>query len=200
MSQKGTNAGNHRNIRVIEKAATTSSMDRILYDDGTNHLQLGFLRVTELMDDTYVIVAEPFSVTFAQRQMMVVWTSTVMFVLLVMVYLIVGRLLRRIVTDPIDGTNRSLRKIVDGNLDELVHEVSSVEFASLSAGINTTVDALKGWIDQARRSMERARNSACDPNRCPPPTVPRLPRYRPHRSVCLHGCRQRRGRRLLRLL
>ena len=147
-------------MSVIEKAAATNSMDRILYDDGTDHLQLGSLRVTEMMDDTYVIVAEPFSVTFAQRQMMVVWTSTVMFVLLVMVYLIVGRLLRRIVTDPIDGTNRSLRKIVDGNLDELVHEVSSVEFASLSAGINTTVDTLKGWIDQARRSMERELETA----------------------------------------
>ena len=58
------------------------------------------------------------------------------------------------VIGPIDRTNASLERIVQGDLDVLVSEAGSVEFASLSGEINETVDVLKRWIGEARRSME----------------------------------------------
>jgi sigma-B regulation protein RsbU (phosphoserine phosphatase) len=71
------------------------------------------------------------------------------------VYISAARLLNKVVVKPIDHTNESLAKITQGDLDELVTESDSVEFASLSAGINTTVDALKGLINESERRMER---------------------------------------------
>ena len=75
--------------------------------------------------------------------------------LLVFVYVFAARLLNEVVVRPVGGANASLGKITRGDLDEMVAEVESVEFAELSAGINTTVDALKGLIDEAERRNER---------------------------------------------
>jgi anti-sigma regulatory factor (Ser/Thr protein kinase) len=82
------------------------------------------------------------------------WMTLSAFILLTVVFLIASKLLSLIVIDEIDETNEVLGKITSGQLDERIDVRQTVEFASLSDGINTTVDALKGWIGEAERRME----------------------------------------------
>ena len=51
--------------------------------------------------------------------------------------------------------NQSLGKITDGNLNEVVDVRTSSEFNTLSDDINTTVDALKGYIEAAENRYEQ---------------------------------------------
>lgn len=152
--KSGENVSNKLDMEAVTRAAKEGTMEGVLYDDGNSHLQLGYLRAMETGDDAYVTMAIPFSRAFVLRQELVIWTSLITLTLLVMAYVMVARLLRKVVMDPINGTNRSLHKIMKGDLNELVREVASVEFASLSAGINATVDALKSWITEAKRLLE----------------------------------------------
>ena len=68
------------------------------------------------------------------------------FVLMLVVFLSVSKLVQTIVIDGIDRINVSLGRITAGHLDEKVEEDNSEEFRKLSGGINTTVEALKGAI------------------------------------------------------
>ena len=154
MFEPGGEVGKGLDMETVERAAREGTLCRVLYDKGETRLQLGYLRAVDAMDETYVVMAKPYSAVFAHRQEAILWTSVATIVLLAMVYVMVALLMRRVVMDPINGTNRSLDKIMEGDLDEMVREVSSVEFASLSAGINATVDALKSLIDEAERRME----------------------------------------------
>ncbi len=158
--EPGSPVNNHLDMEAVGRSARDNTMSMILYDEGTSHLQLGYLRAVEAMEGTYVTFSMPFSIVFDLRQRIMLWTSLITFVLLVMVYVMVARLLGKVVMAPINRTNRSLNRIVKGKLDELVSEVDSMEFATLSAGINATVDALKGWIDEAQRNIERELETA----------------------------------------
>lgn len=106
-------------------------------------------------DNFMVLMSMPSSLVFFHRSVTVRWGSLLALSLAIAAYIAAAHLLRKVVVTPIDRTNSSLAKITAGNLDVLVSEVESVEFASLSLGINTTVDSLKGLIDEAERRMER---------------------------------------------
>ena len=116
--------------------------------------EIGYM-VAQKTGDTYVMVIRPAHMVFATRHTTMTWITLSVFVLLGVVYALVSRLLKTIVIAPINETNASLERITQGNLDERVDARENVEFASLSDGINTTVDALKGWIHEAETRMER---------------------------------------------
>lgn len=116
--------------------------------------QIGYMCVGEV-DGYYVMMALPASMVFAERSDTARWVSVTVLVLLGVVFLFVWRLLGSIVVKPIDETNSSLAKITSGDLDEQVSVRDSREFASLSDGINATVGALRNWISEAERGMER---------------------------------------------
>ncbi len=63
-------------------------------------------------------------------------------------------LIKRVVVDQIKSVNRSLARITGGHLDEVVNVRSNEEFASLSDDINTTVDTLKQYIDEASARID----------------------------------------------
>lgn len=139
----------------VMKSAESGGLLLTVYNDGSDETELGYMKGRKIDDDTYLMFSRPFSMVFAHRTGTLLWTSLMVLVLLVVVYLVVANLLKRVIIKPVDNTNASMAKIMAGNLDELVCEVSSVEFASLSAGINSTVDALKVLIDEAERRNER---------------------------------------------
>ena len=116
--------------------------------------QLGYMRAIK-SGTYYIMMAMPASMVFANRTATIWWTALSVFILLLVVYIHATVLLGRIIVTPIDETNTSLAKITAGNLDEVVDVRESVEFASLSDGINTTVGTLKGWIVEAETRMER---------------------------------------------
>lgn len=90
-------------------------------------------------------------------------------VLFVFVYLII----KRVVVSKIEDINHSLAKITGGNLDETIDVRTNAEFASLSDDINSTVDTLKHYIDEASKRIDKelefAKNiqSSALPNKFP---------------------------------
>ncbi len=75
--------------------------------------------------------------------------------LFAVIFLLIYILVQKIVVNNLDRINNSLHKITRGRLDEVVNVRSTSEFASLSDDINLTVDALKGYIDQAEKRIEQ---------------------------------------------
>ena len=69
-------------------------------------------------------------------------------------YLVTTVLVNRIIVRNLDKVNDSLSRITSGHLTETVTVEESIEFAKLSDGINSTVTALRGYIDAAEKRME----------------------------------------------
>lgn len=141
--------------QFVAGLAESGDMVQTLQTNESGMAELAYTRAQVVRDDCYVLMEVPFSAVFDHRRETMAGSALVSLVLLGATYVLGSRLLRRSVMDPIDRTNEALEKIVAGDLDVLVTEVGSVEFASLSAEINETVDALKGWIGEAERRMER---------------------------------------------
>ncbi|MEE1159062.1 MAG: SpoIIE family protein phosphatase [Atopobiaceae bacterium] len=143
---------------ALDRMAENKEMREMLYYDDSGNVQLsymGAMKPFEGYNSLYVTFAKPFYMVYGSRSSMMFWTSLIVMVLLIIVYILADRLLRGIVVEPINRTNQSLALITDGNLDVLATEAGSIEFSMLSAGINTTVDALKRLIDEAKRRNEQ---------------------------------------------
>lgn len=69
------------------------------------------------------------------------------------IYVLISLLVQNMVVDNLLNVNRSLNRITEGDLNEKVNVYTSSEFASLSDDINLTVDALKGYIDEANKRI-----------------------------------------------
>jgi len=72
-------------------------------------------------------------------------------IMFVLIYL----LIKKIVVNQIMQMAESLSIITAGNLDEVVNVRSNKEFASLSDDINSTVDTLKHYIDEAAARIDK---------------------------------------------
>ncbi len=134
--------------------ATESYEDTKNYTNDYRRTELGYIRA-ERYGSYDVMVAMPFSVVFSTRNTTMAWSTMLSFWLLAVVYFLTARLLGKDVVSPIDRTNERLAQITDGDLEVRVQEHDSVEFTSLSDGINSTVTALSGYIEEAESRMER---------------------------------------------
>ena len=74
--------------------------------------------------------------------------------LMALVFVVVMRMSDSIIIRHIRKANEVLTDIGDGNLDAKVDIHDTIEFDELSEHINTTVDALKGWIAEAQGKIE----------------------------------------------
>ncbi len=104
--------------------------------------------------DYTVVVIEPTSMVYRNRSSVMFRETVVGIVLLLVVSLIVDRLLSFVVARRIDKTNEALERITSGDLGTRVEKKGTREFKSLASGINVTVEALQGWIDEAETRME----------------------------------------------
>ncbi len=68
-------------------------------------------------------------------------------ILFSVIFILVSKLLQKIVITGIYSVNSKLSKIANGNLNERIDVTTTTEFADLSEGINTTVNALKRAIE-----------------------------------------------------
>ena len=85
-----------------------------------------------------------------------VGVTTVMEVLIFgALFVIIYYLVKKLVVKDIHRVNRALSQITDGNLETVVDVRSHWEFSELSDGINTTVDALKGYIADAAARIDQ---------------------------------------------
>lgn len=70
------------------------------------------------------------------------------------IFLLVSALLQKVVVRGIYSVNDSLEKITKGNLNEKISVHTTDEFNALSAGINSTVDALKRAIENEAKRID----------------------------------------------
>ena len=149
----------------FKSCAQSGNMVQVLYNvdayNGANELkysssarELGYMKLGQ-KGQAYALLAIPSSMVFSGRGLTLTWITISVLVMLVAVYVLAATLLKRIVVTPIERTNASLARITEGHLSETVQKGETVEFDSLSDGINTTVEALEGWIDEAERRNER---------------------------------------------
>ncbi len=140
---------------LVKEAARDGALHETIYHADNQRLDLAYLAASRIgTTDAYAVMEMPYSMVYEDRGKPMLWMSIASLAILGVVFVATSFLLRRVVGSPIDSVNASLAEITKGRLDTVVREVDVVEFAMLSAGINITVDALKGWIGAARRQME----------------------------------------------
>ncbi len=84
-------------------------------------------------------------------------TSSVVFLT---VFILLSFLLQRYVLSGMERVNLSLRRIAEGKLDERVDVATTPEFAKLSTGINSMLDALKLMGDREQERMRKELDTA----------------------------------------
>ena len=110
--------------------------------------------------DYTILGIEPSSMDFRERAKVIGREVVLTYVILTVVFAIMSRLLNRMVLRPIDNTNEALRRITSGELECRIDEDGAREFIALASGINTTVDALEGWIREAETRMDSELSAA----------------------------------------
>ncbi|MBR1906669.1 MAG: SpoIIE family protein phosphatase [Clostridiales bacterium] len=109
----------------------------------------------QLGDGQRLLVYLPDEEVFKERDQIVYETILADILLFTVIYILISVLVQKIVVNNLEMVNESLRKITDGNLNEVVSVYSSSEFASLSNDINQTVDVLKRYISEAEKRIEQ---------------------------------------------
>ena len=102
----------------------------------------------------YLLIGIPTERIFAERWSDMLEALFLEILIFTAFYLLVGVLVNRMVIRNLDRVNASLARITDGHLTEVVSVEESAEFTQLSDDINTTVTALRGFIDAAEKRME----------------------------------------------
>lgn len=70
------------------------------------------------------------------------------------IFLLISRLLQKVVINGIYTVNDSLKEITEGNLEKEINVNTTTEFQSLSSGINSTVAALKKAVECESRRID----------------------------------------------
>ena len=155
---------------VILDSLASGGMEHFVFDDSENDdgkdnyrsFCIAFLKADAVISPSdgertpyTVVMFRTSEQVFARRGFVLLWTSVIALVLLASVFTIVSHLLKQTIICHIDETNDVLGEVTAGNLDARVEIHDSKEFESLSAGINTTVQTLKGWIAKAETRMDQ---------------------------------------------
>ncbi len=86
-------------------------------------------------------------------------------------FILIYFMLDRLVVRNFKKVNGLLNDITGGNLDTVINVKPNEEFTDLSNGINTTVNAMKEWIDEANRRIDNELAYAKDIQFASLPTV-----------------------------
>ena len=126
-----------------------SALDPVVYASGNETITYA---VQARHAGDYVLMAlMPVPEIYKERTSALLYNAGLFLALFAVIFVVAAGLLSRVVEAPIKRTNETLAKITAGDLSGRVSERNVTEFASLSKGINTTVDALKGYIAEAER-------------------------------------------------
>lgn len=92
---------------------------------------------------------------FSSRDSMIYVYSYLEVLVFSLLFVIVYMIIKRGIVNKIHTVNKSLARIIGGNLDTTVDVHNSEEFSSLSDDINSTVDTLKRYIDEAEKRIDK---------------------------------------------
>ncbi len=108
-----------------------------------------------LSENYSIITVVPQSEIYFTRDVMTYVNSFMEVLIFAILFALIYILIKKLVVDNIRVVNKSLGKIIKGNLDVMVDVHSSDEFASLSDDINSTVSTLKHYIDEAAARIDK---------------------------------------------
>ena len=112
----------------------------------------GFYGLRAIIDEDYTyIAAEPLSHMYRARTATIMYNAVFFLTIQIVVFLVVGFLLKRVIVGPIHRTNNTLHRITEGELSYRVNERNVAEFDELSTGINTTVVSLKDMMNEVEQ-------------------------------------------------
>jgi len=109
---------------------------------------------TKLDGSLYMLFCINTDTVYGNRDTLMYENLFLEIILFTFLYLLISELVEKLVVRNLDSVNRSLARITDGHLEEVVSVESSSEFTELSQDINETVAALRGYIDAAEKRME----------------------------------------------
>ena len=113
------------------------------------------LCVARLINDRYyLLVMTPTALIYQNRDNQLTEALLSDILLFTALFILFSILIENFVVKKLETVNKSLNRITSGHLDEVVNVRSSSEFAALSDDINTTVTALRGYIDAATKRIE----------------------------------------------
>ena len=148
--------------------------------DGSISMDVAFASFKAYGDGFVVVMRLP-NMVYADRFDAMSSSALLALALIVAVSILATILLNQVVVRRVDETNKSLEKITAGNLNERVDVRNSREFKSLSAGINTTVAALRDTIDEVKQhnAQELTTAKAIQENSLPTefPAFPDIDRF-----------------------
>lgn len=136
-------------LQIVVDSDETSEIQTYTAD-GAWTMEYSYLAVAAY-DKGYVSILRSTDMVFQARFNILASTTLLAFLLIFSTALVASWLLKTDVARRIDETNESLEKITEGNLNEHVSVRDSSEFTSLSAGINSTVAALKDTIEEVEQ-------------------------------------------------
>ncbi|HAM15851.1 MAG TPA: hypothetical protein DCP91_08355 [Eggerthellaceae bacterium] len=145
-------SADYRNLAENLSSVDETAQQELLHEPISTQIAYIYM---EKYNDYHAMMIRPATMVFANRTSIMMWTTLSTFILLLVVSLVASRLLHQVVVRRIDETNGVLADITAGNLDARVDIRDSREFQSLSAGINSTVGALKNWIAEAETRMDQ---------------------------------------------
>ena len=114
-----------------------------------------FQRVQIEGEPRRVLAVMPKGEVFGARNRAMVFILAIYLAFFVLFYILLDHLIRRTVTDGFYEVNRTLDKIIAGDLTQTVNVRSNPEFLALSDGINTMVGGLKKNLTESRRRVRR---------------------------------------------
>lgn len=149
-------AGDHGGITLEPQALETiQSHSGEGFFKATMFEQPSYCWTEPLRDGLTLLTLLPLDEVYATRNIQIYESIFADILLFTVIYMLITMLLEAAVVDRLTQVNGSLGKITGGELNEVVNVRSSSEFASLSNDINRTVDALKGYIAAAKKTLER---------------------------------------------
>ena len=109
-----------------------------------------------MISEGYIILSVlPVSEAYQMRNIALYVNTFMEILVFAVLFGLIYLLIKRVVVNQIKTINQSLAKITGGDLNEVVNVRSNEEFASLSDDINTTVDTLKHYIDEASARIDQ---------------------------------------------
>ena len=135
----------------VDDPVLSKKSEKIFYDK-VNELQS--LCLSSQYGKYNLIVSLPLDEMYIPRNRVLRTLMLVNIVLFIIVFLLVSILLQKVVIKGSHSFNKSLVKITEGNLQEKVDVSNTPEFTELSTGINSTVDALKMFIENEAKRID----------------------------------------------
>ena len=139
----------------------------------------------QLAEGYYIVAFMPENEILLSRDTSVRLTAILEVLVFLTLFAVIFWLVRRIVINNIRRVNKSLSKITDGDLEEVVDVRENMEFSSLSDDINATVDTLKQYISEAAARIDAELAVAKNIQKSALPTV--FPPYPERKEFSLYA-------------